>query len=119
VRAQNGAGSSDSSSNATGLVLMPPPANTSLPRIAGIPRVGEYLTARTGTWSNSPTRFVYRWKRCDVGGLHCTRIDGATAKRYRLTAVDRDFTIRVVVTAFNSGGSSAATSSSTQPIKPR
>lgn len=119
VRAQNGAGSSDSSSNATGLILMPPPANTSLPTIAGTPRVGEYLTAGVGRWANSPTGYTYRWKRCDVGGLHCTRIDGATTKRYHLASADRGFAILVVVTAFNSGGSRAATSSSTQPTKRR
>ena len=36
------------------------PVNTAVPIISGSPVVGFTLTAATGTWSGSPTSFVYR-----------------------------------------------------------
>ena len=67
-----------------------PPANTAPPTITGTPAVGQTLTAQNGTWSNSPTAFQYRWRRCDAAGAACVNIAGAigAAKTYTVTAAD-------------------------------
>ena len=46
--------------------------------------LGQVLTAANGTWSNSPTGFVYQWQRCDAGGANCAAIGGATDPTYML-----------------------------------
>ncbi|AEI11986.1 carboxypeptidase regulatory-like domain-containing protein [Cellulomonas gilvus] len=63
------------------------------PTVAGSAVVGSTLTASVGTWAPSPTSLSYQWLRGDVA------IPGATARSYRLTAVDRGAQVRVRVTA--------------------
>jgi len=86
------------------------PNNTSPPTFTGTLMQGKTLTATTGTWSNSPTTFFYRWQRCSADGTACGNIDNAAQKTYSLTAADVDHTIRVVVTASNSDGQTSANS---------
>jgi hypothetical protein len=42
------------------------PANVTVPSVAGVGRVGETLTARTGDWSGEPSGYAYQWERCTV-----------------------------------------------------
>jgi hypothetical protein len=86
------------------------PNNTSPPTITGTLMQGKTLTATKGTWSNSPTTFFYRWQRCSADGTACANIDNAAQGTYRLTATDVDNTMRVVVTASNADGQTAANS---------
>jgi len=86
------------------------PVNTGLPSISGIAMQGQTLTATTGSWDNSPTGYAFQWRRCDSAGINCSNISGATSGTYVLQSGDVGSTIRVVVTATNSGGSTAATS---------
>jgi len=86
------------------------PANTGLPVVSGSALVGQSLSASTGSWSGSPTSYLYQWRRCDSSGGTCGNLTGATAASYALSSSDLGFTLRVVVTASNSGGSSSATS---------
>ncbi|MGE0879349.1 MAG: hypothetical protein AB7O61_11935, partial [Acidimicrobiia bacterium] len=95
-----------------------PPQNTVLPAITGTNRAGSTLTASTGTWTNSPTSFAYLWQRCDASGNACVNLPTATSATYGLTATDVDATMRVVVTATNSGGPASATSAATAVILP-
>ena len=44
------------------------PQNTALPVIAGLPAQGQTLTASTGSWTNSPSSYSYRWNRCNASG---------------------------------------------------
>ena len=74
---------------------------------------GQTLTAVNGSWSESPSLFAYQWQRCNSNGKGCTNVASATAGAYVLSGGDVGFTIRVVVTATNAGGSTAATSSTT------
>ena len=117
VTATNAGGSTTAASNQTALVaaapVATPPANTALPTISGNAVVGQTLTASTGTWSWAPTTYAYQWRRCDSAGANCAALSGATAASYVLLSADAGSTLRVVVTATNTGGSTSATSAQT------
>jgi hypothetical protein len=95
----------------------PVPANSTLPAIAGTTTVGQTLSTSNGTWTNSPTSYTYQWQSCDASGNNCNSIAGATNQTYVLVSGDAGRTIRVAVTATNSGGNSTpAVSSQTAAI---
>lgn len=91
------------------------PKNTKLPTISGTATVGSTLTASAGNWSNNPTSFSYRWKRCDTSGNTCA-LTGGTGKIYTVTSADIGHTIRVTVKAANSSGAAYATSAQTAVV---
>jgi hypothetical protein len=93
------------------------PASTSLPSISGAAREGSVLTASHGTWTNSPTSFVYAWQRCDTTGPGCNSISGATSRRYTVTSADIGHRLRVLVTATNASGSGTAASRPTDVVQ--
>jgi hypothetical protein len=95
-----------------------PPANTAAPTITGTAAVGQTLTAQNGTWTNSPTAFQYRWRRCDTAGAACVNIAGAVGagKTYNVVAADAGHTLRVVVTAVNADGARSAVSAQTAVV---
>ena len=88
------------------------PVSTSAPTISGGPQVGEKLTANDGTWTGGPT-LTRQWTSCDAEGTSCSDIAGATASSYTLQASDAERTVRVVVTATNTAGTTTATSGPT------
>ena len=94
-----------------------PPANTTLPAITGIARVGRTLSASTGSWTETPTHYSYQWQRCYTlpwTGTRCFTISGAAGQSYTARWEDLFSRLRVTVTATNSAGaSSPATSSQT------
>jgi hypothetical protein len=92
------------------------PAETAPPTISGTAAVGSTLTAANGTWNGSPTGYTYAWARCDALGNACAPVAGQTAQTYAVTAADTGTTIRVVVTATNSAGSTSATSAQTAVV---
>jgi hypothetical protein len=57
--------------------------------------------------------FTYQWSRCDLDGVDCREIDGATAKSHTLTGDDVGHTMRVTVTASNYSSRASATSGRT------
>ncbi len=94
------------------------PSSTALPAISGQLLLGQTLTASTGTWSASPsTGYAYQWQRCNRAGGECSGISGATSSTHVLVTADAAKTLRIVVTATNSAGSSEATSSASEPIQ--
>jgi hypothetical protein len=100
----------------TGLAKRPrPPANISPPTISGVAQVGQTLTATTGTWNGAPTRYAFKWQRCDPG---CAAILGAGGTSYVVTSADQGRTLRVVVTASNRAGSNSAASAATAVVQP-
>jgi hypothetical protein len=92
------------------------PSNTAPPTISGTPQVGKTLTASNGTWTNSPTSYMYQWKRCNTSGASCVNVANGTNKTYTLVGADAGHTMRVVVTASNADGSASATSAQTATV---
>ena len=94
------------------------PENTSPPSVAGTAEVGQTLTADPGTWTGDPpVTYAYQWRRCDAAGEGCTDIADATGASYAVALADAGATLRVRVTATNSVGSAAATSSQTAVVQ--
>ncbi len=95
------------------------PANTTAPTIAGTARDGDTLTASEGTWTGTePMTFTYQWQRCDVNGLNCADLAGATGRTYLVQTSDVGNRLRVRVTATNTTGSSSANSQPTAQVEP-
>lgn len=109
------AGSAASSSAPTAAVLPAGtpsnavPANTAPPQIVGGAQVGQDLTSSVGTWTGAPTKFAYRWRRCNANGASCVAISHAAQSHYTLTPDDIGTTLSLVVTATGAGGSTSAT----------
>ena len=116
VIATNGGGSTAETSAQTLAVLEAPLSNSVLPSIAGTARQGGTLTASTGTWFGHPGSFAYQWRDCDASGATCADIAGAVGPTYLVQVGDVGQTLRVVVTATNTGASSAATSQQTAVV---
>jgi len=89
---------------------MPVPANTGLPTISGPAQTGQTLMASPGSWTNSPTSFIYQWNR---GG---TAISGAASSTYIPVTADVGFTLTVSVIAVNASGTSTPTSAPTSAV---
>jgi hypothetical protein len=93
------------------------PKNLTPPTISGAAQPGQVLTATPGTWSGStPMTFRYQWRRCDTQGALCASVVAATRTTYMLASADKGHTMRVVVTAANRYGSTAATSAQTAAV---
>jgi len=106
-------GGSDPASVDTDDVTASTPRNTAPPLISGTPHVGESLPTSNGVWAMTKepiTGFTYQWRRCLADGSGCTDIVGATAQAYNVAAADMGASLRSVVTATNSLGSTAASS---------
>ena len=95
-----------------------PTRNLVLPTISGSALQGRTLMASTGSWSESPTRYAYQWSDCNQSGTNCVTIPAASAAKLTLLAHDVGHTIRVVVTASNSSGSTTAQSAPTSVVQP-
>jgi hypothetical protein len=119
VTAVNSDGAGTAQSKATDVVKPAPPQapkNTTEPSISGTPKQGQTLTANPGEWSGSkPIQFAYRWRRCDVKGGDCSNTS-VTSQTYLVVSADVGHTLRVLVTASNSVGSSAAISNATAVV---
>jgi hypothetical protein len=78
---------------------------------------GQKLVATSGTWTGTePISYGYQWESCNSEGAACVNISGATEATFMPTSTNVGGTLRVVVTATNSGGSAKATSAATQII---
>jgi hypothetical protein len=123
VTAANAIGTASSSSQLTNPVaaITPPPPSgppagdpTSPPRISGVLRVGETVSATTGGWSGAqPMTFSYQWISCNATFL-CSEIVGATSPTYVLTAAEAGRRLSVDVTARNAEGAETRSSQPTE-----
>jgi Polysaccharide lyase len=92
------------------------PRNQAPPSISGTAVVPNTLTAGTGTWQGKGLKFAYQWLRCDSAGASCSAISGVTGLAKTLSTADAGSTLRVIVTASNRNGSTAATSPQTAVV---
>ncbi|MCW2996085.1 MAG: hypothetical protein JWQ18_3580, partial [Conexibacter sp.] len=112
--ATNSVGSAAADSAATSVVAGVPPANTTLPAIAGTANDGQSLSSSTGSWSGTtPITYTRQWLRCDTAGANCTAIAGATSTTYTAQSADVGSKLKVTVTATNTAGNASATSGAT------
>jgi hypothetical protein len=117
VTGTNSVGNATAQSAATAVVTAAAPSNSALPTITGSARDGQTLTADKGTWSGtSPIGYAYQWQRCSAAGASCANIASATNQTYGLGGADIGSTVRVVVTASNSIGSTSANSQVTSVV---
>jgi hypothetical protein len=87
------------------------------PAIAGTLQIGRQLTADAGSFNgDTPITTTLQWQRCDATGAACRAIPKATKVVYFPTINDLGSTIRFVVTAKNSYGTTVASSDSTEPV---
>ena len=118
VRARNALGPAPSyaASPLTRAVSAPGrPQLSSVPVVTGNPTRGSQLSTTTGAWTNAPTQFTYRWRRCDEAGANCVLIAKATSSTYTLAAADVGHQIRSSVLASNSAGSALGGYASSLP----
>jgi GH25 family lysozyme M1 (1,4-beta-N-acetylmuramidase) len=92
------------------------PTNLKPPQIQGTAQAGQILTGSVGTWTGSPAKFTYRWRRCNSTGNSCVAIPHAIAPRRTLTPDDIGSTLSLVVTATGKGGASSATTATTDVV---
>ena len=92
------------------------PTNLKPPQILGNPQAGQILTSSVGTWTGSPTKFTYRWRRCNAAGTSCIAIPHAVGSRRTLTPDDIGTTLSLVVTATGKGGAASATTTTTDVV---
>jgi hypothetical protein len=119
VTATNADGQSTAHSNMTSTISATgAPVNTGRPSITGDAIVGHTLTAENGTWSNAPSSFRYQWAQCDRFGGACVEIPGATGKTYGVRFSDVSGTLRVDVTARNTGGATTRRSTPSDVVEP-
>ncbi len=79
-------------------VQIPPPipVGVSGPAITGTPKVGFILSSSAGTWTNSPTSYIYEWRR------NGTAVGGATdAATYACVTADLNAVMTVAVRGVN------------------
>jgi hypothetical protein len=90
------------------------PAIEQAPSISGSALERQNLVAVAGTWASElPLVYSYQWERCDE---QCSPIAGATESSYTLSSADVGSTVRLLMTATSSEGSSTGVSAATPVI---
>lgn len=127
VTASNSAGDTVSFSKTTSVIKGIAPASTAPPLVSGTARVGQSLSATSGSWSGTPTPsspYVYAWFSCKQSGVataspsNCSVIRNATSSSFTLTSTQLGKFVRVRVTATTSAGSAQFYSAATSAIAP-
>jgi prepilin-type N-terminal cleavage/methylation domain-containing protein len=112
VTGTNGYGTTSATSAATP-VNAAPPTNTAAPTVSGSTQAGQTLSSSNGSWSpngDASISYSYQWQACSPS---CSNIGGATGSSYTISRAYTGQTIRLLVTATNSGGSTTSASSQT------
>ncbi|HEY6961796.1 MAG TPA: hypothetical protein VI408_07915 [Gaiellaceae bacterium] len=116
-----GAGPPADAATPTPVVLGPGPTNLAPPSVsvatgATQPKVGDALTATTGTWTGNGNTYSYQWKKCASPTSSCATVAGATSSFFVTTLETYGFVMRVMVTATNSAGSRTVESGPTSAV---
>ena len=127
ITASNSAGDAVTFSKTTSLIKGIAPASTAPPVLSGTVKVGQQLSATTGSWSGTPTPsspYVYAWFACTRSGVataspsSCSVIRNATSANFTLTSAQIGKFIRVRVTATTTAGSAQYYSAATSAVAP-
>ena len=111
VTATNADGKATATSNATDVVdSKSGPVNSVKPAVTGTATVGQELRVSRGTWSPTPTSYLYQWQRCTSTGTDCVDVAGSTSSVYGVRSADVDHRMRALVTARTSAGQSTVAS---------
>ncbi len=98
------------------------PANTSLPTILvpGEILVGSELATHPGSWTApsgaGAVTYAYQWEQCDSEGNNCQSIASAQNASYTPSPADIGHTLRVIVSASDSDGTTSAVSVATSTV---
>ena len=98
------------------------PVNTAPPSILAPAQTtaGSAVAAQAGSWSApagaGTISYSYQWQSCGSEGASCTAIAGATTAMYNAVAGDAGRTLRVIVSAADSDGSTSTVSAASGPI---
>jgi hypothetical protein len=120
VVASTSAGSNSATSAATAVVTAATgtaPLNLTLPLITVVSGTTSTLTVSVGTWSGSPTSYVYKWERCPDATAPCVVITGQTASTYTLTSADVGSYIKAEIRASNSFGATVISARRVGPVR--
>jgi hypothetical protein len=79
------------------------PRNLTTPTITGF-SVGSPITSTNGSWSGSPTSYIYKWQISTNGVTGWSDISGETSSSYTPTSQDENKYVRIIVIAENSNG---------------
>ena len=110
-------GSATAVSLPTSAVPYAPPVNTAAPVISGTAQQNKVLSTTNGGWTGEGLSYTYQWEDCNSAGTSCAGIEkNSTASTYTPAATDVGKTLRVIVTAKNTGGSEMATSEKTASV---
>ena len=97
-----------------------PPYPVEYPRVTGVAREGDTLTASEGAWAGAqPISLAFAWGRCDRDHDRCPLIPGATSRTCVPSADDVGWRLWVRVTATNAVGSTPAFSGETALVAAR
>lgn len=103
----------------TALVHGVAPASTAVPVVSGSGKVGEGLSATSGSWTGVPLPATsLQWQRCSSSGQLCSDIPGATTSTYVPVVSDAGSKLVVRVTATNAEGSATAASAPVTVVSP-
>jgi prepilin-type N-terminal cleavage/methylation domain-containing protein len=117
VTATNTGGATQALSGAAATVTALAPASSTPPSISGTAQEAQTLTGDKGTWTSAiAVSYAYQWRNCDSSGAACANISGATSLTYVVDAAYIGQTIRFQVTATNTTGATAATSTATSVV---
>ena len=119
----SGTASIHTASTAAVVAQFLPPVNTVAPLITGSPVTASTLSVSTGTWTESPTSYAYKWFRCTATQVAanakpaaCTEIAGETNTTYSPVTPDVARFVVASVTATNPGSSTTKWAASTTAI---
>ncbi|MFL5954062.1 MAG: hypothetical protein ACJ76I_08140 [Gaiellaceae bacterium] len=111
VTATNADGKTSATSDASDVVdSKSGPVNSVRPAVSGDAVVGQELRVSRGTWSPTPTSYLYQWQRCSSTGNECLNVPAATAATYGVRSADVGHRMRALVTARTAAGRSTTQS---------
>jgi RHS repeat-associated protein len=85
--------------------------NTAAPTLSGSAALKVRMAVSDGTWTGAPIVYGYQWLDCNIYGVECQAIGGATNPNYTPVESDIGHALVAQVTATNGGGSVTAKTS--------